>query len=172
MLDFEVLACDTPLVSPFRVDEPTRAPLRVGAVQCAWDADASRHLDTLRAGVATAVTEGAEVVLLQELTLSRYFCVDPDVDGALDRFGESIDDGPTITMAREMASEHGVAIHASLYERTPEGQGYNTAICVDAAGATVTKTRKTHIPEFPYYHEDCYFEPADGDEPADEEGDE
>jgi N-carbamoylputrescine amidase len=50
---------------------------------------------------------------------------------------------------------------ASLYELTHDDHGYNTAICVDAGGNLVARTRKTHIPEFPYYHEDQYFEPAD-----------
>ena len=113
--------------------------------------------------MSRAAAEGAEVVLLQELTLSPYFCIEADVDDALARFGEDLEDGPTATLAREMAREHGIAVHASLYERTAEGRGYNTAICVDADGRMLTRTRKTHIPEFPYYHEDRYFEPADED---------
>lgn len=163
MFDFCVLLCDTPPASPFRMEEPTGALLRVGAVQCEWHADAARHADVIRDGVSRAAAEGAEVVLLQELTLSPYFCIEPDVDDALARFGEDLEGGPTATLAREMAREHGIAVHASLYERTAEGRGYNTAICVDADGRMLTRTRKTHIPEFPYYHEDRYFEPADED---------
>jgi len=166
MHSFEVLVCDTPPPSPFRVDEPATPMLRVGAVQCAWHADASEHADVLRAGVALAAGEGAEVVLMQELTLSRYFCVEPDVTDALARFGEDIESGPTATLARELASEHGISVHASLYERTDDGRGFNTAICIDSNGQLLTRTRKTHIPEFPYYHEIQYFEPAGADAPV------
>ncbi len=163
--EFDLVVADTPLDSPFRGDRTEARPLRVGAVQCAWDPDAAAHEATLRAGVAVAAAEGAEVVLLQELTLSPYFCVEPDVADALDRFAEDVDEGPTVTLARSLAAEHGIAVHASLYERAESiaarGVGFNTAVCVDAAGAIVARTRKTHIPEFEYYHEDVYFEPGD-----------
>ena len=115
----------------------------------------------LRHGVGLAAREGAEVVLLQELTLSPYFCVESDVDDALERYGEDVDTGPTVVLARSLASEHGVAVHASLYERTADERGFNTAICVDSSGALAARTRKTHIPEFVYYHENEYFEPGD-----------
>ena len=160
--DFDLLtSVGSPLPSMFRAEPPTRPLLRVGAVQCAWDPDAARHLEQLRHGVALAAAEGASVVLLQELTLSPYFCHDANVDGALARYGEELETGPTITFAREMAAAHGIAVHASLYECTGDGRGFNTAICVDAGGGLVARTRKTHIPEFPYYHEDQYFEPGD-----------
>ena len=97
---FELIISDTALDSPFRGDRTQERPLRVGAVQCAWSPDASAHEATLREGVASAATEGAEVVLLQELTLSPYFCVAPDVTDALDRFAEDVESGPTVTLAR------------------------------------------------------------------------
>ena len=156
---FELIVADEPLDSPFRGDRTEERPLRVGAVQCAWDSDALAHEAMLRAGVALAVANGAQVVLLQELTLSPYFCVEPDVDDALDRFGEDLGAGPTVALARSLATEHDVAVHASLYECDGD-RGFNTAICVDRAGALVARTRKTHIPEFVYYHENRYFEPG------------
>jgi N-carbamoylputrescine amidase len=115
--------------------------------------------------VEIAVDAGATVVLMQELTLSPYFCVDAGVTAALDRFGEDIEAGPTRALAADLASSHGVAVHASLYERAGD-RGYNTAICVAADGSLLTRTRKTHIPEFPYYWEDRYFEPAESDCPV------
>ena len=129
-------------------------------MQCAWDADADAHETALRAGVDRAAAEGAEVVLLQELTRSPYFCVEPDVSDALTRFAEDVEDGPTVALARSLAAEHGIAVHASLYERAGE-HGFNTAVCVDGTGTLVARTRKTHIPEFPYYHENEYFEVGD-----------
>ena len=100
---------------------------------------------------------------MQELTLSPYFCSTPDVPDALATYGEDVETGPTITFARELADELNVCVHASLYERTADERGFNTAICVDATGRLLARSRKTHIPEFEYYHEDRYFEPADAD---------
>lgn len=158
---FEVIThTGAPLPSLFKVEGPDRAPLRVGAVQCAWDPDPGRHEATLREGVALAAKGGASMVLLQELTLSPYFCSSPDVPDALERFGEDLEAGPTSTLARSLATEHGIAVHISLYERVGD-HGFNTAICVDHTGAIVARTRKTHIPEFPYYHENEYFDYGD-----------
>ena len=169
---FDVVVADEPLDSPFRdPDDGVRAGapdclLRVGAVQCAWNPDAPAMEATLRTGVAVAVAEGAEIVCLQELTRSPYFCVSPDEPDALARFGEPLESGPTVTLARSLATEHNIAVHASLFERLLDEQvdverGFNTAICVDASGVLVARTRKTHIPEFEFYHEDVYFEPGD-----------
>lgn len=161
MTAFEVITRidDQVLSSPFRSQTPERGSFRVGAVQCAWDGDREMLISTLREGVGVAASGGAQVVLLQELTLSPYFCVDPAVPDALARFGEDIETGPTMTMAKTLAAEFGVAVHASLYERDGD-RGFNTAICVDADGTILTRARKTHIPEFPYYHENEYFEPS------------
>ena len=166
MSDFEVIQRDVALPSLFRIDESTQPVLRVGAVQCAWNSDPIAHLEVVRRGVQLAAESGAQVVLLQELTLSPYFCSDADVPAALATFGEDVETGPTVTMARELASEFDICVHASLYERTTDERGFNTAICVDTSGRLLARTRKTHIPEFPYYHEDRYFEPADADCPV------
>jgi N-carbamoylputrescine amidase len=161
--EFQLIEQIGPLPSPMHDSGPVGRVLRVGAVQTAWSPDADRHADTLRRGVGIAAGTGAEVVLLQELTLSPYFCSSPDVTDALERYGEDLETGPTLTLLRSMASEHGIPVHGSLYERTDAGRGFNTAVCVDADGRLLTRTRKTHIPEFPYYHENVYFEPADAD---------
>jgi N-carbamoylputrescine amidase len=167
MTDFELITrADDLLPSPFRFDPPERPLLRVGAVQCAWNPNAEEHQATLAAGVAIAASQGAQVVLLQELTLSPYFCWSPNVTGALETYGEDVETGPTAAFARRLARTHNIAVHASLFERTPDNHGFNTAICVDSVGTLVARTRKTHIPEFPYYHEDHYFEPADTECPV------
>jgi N-carbamoylputrescine amidase len=160
--DFELVTrIDEPLSSPARVEPPELPTIRVGAVQCAWSPDPEHHLDVLERGIGLAVGHGAQLVCLQELTLSPYFAVDADLDDALERFGEDVASGPTSSFARKMAQRHGVAVHASLYERTDENTGFNTAICVDAVGELVARTRKVHIPSFPNYHEDRYFSPGD-----------
>lgn len=167
MNDFKLITrIDAPLPSPFRTLKAERPLLRVGAVQCAWHPNPDEQRATLERGVQLAAAQGAKVVLLQELTLSPYFCVVPDVENALERYGEDLESGPTVTLARELAARHGIAVHASLYERTADQRGFNTAICVDASGKLLTRTRKTHIPEFHYYHEDRYFEPGDANCPV------
>lgn len=154
--------------SLFGVEGRTGEVLRVGAVQCGWNPDPVEHREMLCRGVQLAAEHGARVVLLQELTLSPYFCSEPRVPDALATYGEDLESGPTVELARELAAEFEISVHASLFERTPDGRGFNTAICVDASRQLLARTRKTHIPEFSYYHEDHYFEPADGDCPVTE----
>jgi N-carbamoylputrescine amidase len=160
--DFELVTrIDEPLASPARVEPPELPTIRVGAVQCAWSADRAKHLDVLERGIGLAAGRGARLVCLQELTLSPYFAVDADLEDALERFGEDVESGPTASFVREMARRYGVAVHASLYERADQRTGFNTAICIEAGGELVARTRKIHIPSFPGYHEDRYFAPGD-----------
>ena len=169
--DFELISrAGESLPSPARAEDPTLPVIRVAAVQCEWTEDPAAHRKTLEDGIALAAEQGAEVVCLQELTLSPYFAVRDDVEGALDRFGEELESGPTVEFARQMASRYGLAVHASLYERDGEARGFNTAICVDADGELLARTRKVHIPRFPGYHEDHYFEPGDSGFPVVEVG--
>ena len=70
-----------------------------------------------------------------------------------------------------MAAEVGAVVHASLYEHDPAGQGFNTAIAVEPGGRLLARTRKVHIPAFPFYHEDHYFAPGDTGFPVVEVGD-
>ncbi|HEY8584221.1 MAG TPA: carbon-nitrogen hydrolase [Capillimicrobium sp.] len=150
--------------SPARVHEPTRAPLRVGAVQHRWHPDPDEHQEALAEGIRTAAGEGAALVCLQELTLSPYFAVVED--GPRDAL-EDIPDGPTCRFAARMAAETGAHVHASLYERDPDaadGLGYNTAIVVAPDGDVVARTRKLHIPVTAGYYEDRYFRPGPPDD--------
>ena len=151
--------------SPARVEAPSREPLRVGLVQERWHPDPAEHEAALAEGIAMAAGEGAKLVCLQELTLSPYFAVRADaIDEARER-AEPIPDGPTTQFAARCASEHGIHIHASLYERAEdEGLGYNTAIVVGPDGEVVARTRKLHIPVTAGYYEDKYFRPGDGAE--------
>lgn len=159
MTEFTLITrIDDPLDSPMRVEPPSgRPPLRIGAVQCAWDPDPAAHRATLREGMRRAATVGAQVICLQELTLAPYFAVVPDDQEAARTYAETIGDGPTTELARLMADETGAVVHASLYEKDPDGAGFNTAIAVNPAGEVIARTRKVHIPQFSYYHEDRYF---------------
>lgn len=166
MTAFDLLVRDGALPSLFPDVRLARRTLRVGAVQCAWLPDAEAHAGQLRDGIALAAANGAQVVLLQELTLSPYFCWSPDVPDALARYGEDVHAGPTAALARAAAAQHGICVHASLYECAADGRGFNTAICVGPDGSLLARTRKTHIPEFDNYHEDRYFLPAEEDCPV------
>jgi N-carbamoylputrescine amidase len=162
-----LLTAFPPPSSPARTRPPTRAPLRVGLVQQRWHEDPTEHQDHLASGIRMAAREGARIVCLQELTLSRYFAVTPDGPSAAGAAPEDLEGGPTAAFARRSAAETGAFIHASLYERAdgPDGLGYNTAIVVAPDGRLVSRTRKLHIPVTAGYYEDRYFRPG----PADQE---
>ncbi|HEU5302772.1 MAG TPA: nitrilase-related carbon-nitrogen hydrolase [Acidimicrobiia bacterium] len=160
-----VIVTEGPAPSPARVDPPARAPLRVGLVQHRWHPDPEQHTAALAEGVRAAATAGARVVCLMELTLSPYFAVDPRGPGH-DVLGvaiapEPLVGGPTHAFVTRLATEHGVAVHASLYEHADGSTlGYNTAICVDPHGELLAHTRKTHLPVTEGYHEDRWFLPG------------
>jgi N-carbamoylputrescine amidase len=151
-----------PPLSPARTRPPERPPLRVGAVQERWHPDAERHRVALADGIRRAAEAGARLVCLQELTLSRYFAVDPQGPAAAGVAPEPLPGGPTHEFAARMAAETGAFVHASLYERAeaPDGLGYNTAILVGPDGALLARTRKLHIPVTAGYHENRYFRPG------------
>jgi N-carbamoylputrescine amidase len=162
-----IAAIDRVPQSYARVSEPARRPFRIGAVQHRWHPDPSEHEAALAEGIRAAAQHGAQLVCLQELTLSPYFAITADgVEAARDR-AEAIPDGPTTRFAAGMAAESGCYVHASLYERPDDGGelGYNTAICVAPSGEVVARTRKLHIPVTAGYYEDHYFRPGpSGDE--------
>jgi N-carbamoylputrescine amidase len=165
MTDFQLLtATGPPPESYARVEEPTREPFRIAAVQVAWNPDPGAHTAALADGIRLAAREGARLVCLQELTLSPYFAITDDgLEQARER-AEDIPDGPTTRFAAELAADTGVHVHASLYERSDEdadGLGFNTAICVAPTGEVVARTRKIHIPVTAGYYEDKYFRPGD-----------
>jgi N-carbamoylputrescine amidase len=157
-----LIAAEGTLDSPARTRPPQRRPLRVAAVQERWHPDPQEHEQALAAGIRLAAEHGASLVCLQELTLSRYFAVDPAGPGPDGAEPEPLPGGPTHRFAARMAAETGVNVHASLYERAeqPDGLGYNTAIVVAPDGALLARTRKLHIPVTTGYHEDRWFRPG------------
>jgi N-carbamoylputrescine amidase len=149
------------LPSLARVEAPWHPPVRVGAVQVAWHADANEHMEALAEGIRLAVGEGAVLVCLQELTLSPYFAVTPDGPTPDRVEPEPLETGPTSMFAKSMAAETGALVHASLYEERPgHTLGYNTAIVVAPDGTLKLRTRKLHIPVTAGYYEDKYFDPG------------
>jgi N-carbamoylputrescine amidase len=156
-----IVAADPP-ESPARTRPPEREPFRIAAVQQRWNPDPDEHEAALAAGIKLAAGEGARLVCLQELTLSRYFAIDPAGPEAAGAEPEQLPGGPTHRFAARMAAETGVHVHASLYERADpaDGLGFNTAIVVAPGGELLARTRKLHIPVTAGYHEDRYFRPG------------
>jgi N-carbamoylputrescine amidase len=148
--------------SPARTRQAERAPFRIAALQQRWHPDPEEHAAALGAGIRVAAREGAQLVCLPELALSRYFAVDPAGPGPGRAEPEELPGGPTQRFAARLAAETGIYVHASLFERSdgPDGLGFNTAIVVDPHGELVARTRKLHIPVTAGYHEDRYFRPG------------
>ena len=144
-----------------RVKPSTRKPLRVGLVQTKWHEDATEHERVLAEGIRLAAAEGAEIVFLQELTLSRY-PADVRPTGVPNATAEKLDGGPTHSFAAKAAAENDVYVHASLFEFEDfaDGRGLNTAILVAPTGEIVGRTPKLHIPVTAGYYEDQYFTPG------------
>jgi N-carbamoylputrescine amidase len=163
--EIRLIRAEEPSESPARTRPPTRQPFRIAAVQHRWHSDPAEHEAALEQAIRIAAGEGAELVCLQELTLSRYFAVDPAGPGAAGAAPEDLPGGPTFEFAARMAAATGVHVHASLYERADadDGLGFNTAIVVSPAGELVARTRKLHIPVTAGYHEDRYFRPGPTD---------
>jgi N-carbamoylputrescine amidase len=162
MEEIRVIVATDPPESPARTRPPSREPFRIAVVQQRWHPDPDEHEAALAAGIKLAAGEGARLVCLQELTLSRYFATDPSGPEAADADPEELPGGPTHRFAARMAAETGAHIHASLYERAEgeDGLGFNTAIVVAPGGELVARTRKLHIPVTTGYHEDRYFRPG------------
>lgn len=114
----------------------------------------ARHLELIR----EAASRGAQIVCLQELFLTPYFCKREET--ALFDLAESIP-GKTTDVLCALAKELGVVIIASLFEKRGPGLYHNTAAIIDADGSYLGKYRKMHIPEDPGFNEKFYFTPGD-----------
>ena len=108
--------------------------------------------------VREAAAQGAQIVCLQELFTSLYFCDVEDYENF--KLAESIP-GPSTDSLSKVAKELGVVIIASLFEKRTEGIYHNTTAVLDADGTYLGKYRKMHIPDDPAYYEKFYFTPGD-----------
>ena len=130
----------------------------VGLVQMSCTADKKQNLDKAIAKVREAAAKGAQIVCLQELFTSLYFCDVEDYDNFA--LAESIP-GPSTDVLSAVAKELRVVIIASLFEKRTEGLYHNTTAVLDADGSYLGKYRKMHIPDDPAYYEKFYFTPGD-----------
>ena len=148
-----------------RVKDSNRSPLRVALVQTKWHPNQAEHLAKLNEGIRLAAQNGAQIVCLQELTLSRY-PADQKPSGVPNTLAEQLNGGPTHAFAAAAARANNIYVHASLYEyhEMADGRSLNTAIIVNPDGAIVSRTPKLHIPVTAGYFEDKYFAPGPSDD--------
>jgi len=132
--------------------------LKVGFLQQHNTADIVKNIERLCDGIRDLASRGAELIVLQELHNSLYFCQVESVDNF--NLAESIP-GPSTQIYGLLAKELGVVIVASLFERRASGLYHNTAVVFDKDGSIAGKYRKMHIPDDPAYYEKFYFTPGD-----------
>ena len=130
----------------------------VGLVQMSCDPEPEANLDKAVAGIREAAAGGAQIICLQELFRSQYFCQQEDPNSF--DLAESIP-GPSSDRLSRLARETDTAIVASLFERRTAGVYHNTAAVFDGDGSLLGLYRKMHIPEDPLYCEKYYFTPGD-----------
>ena len=134
------------------------AKVKVGLVQMGCGSDPAENLAKAVAGIREAAAAGAQIVCLQELFTSLYFCDVEDYDNFA--LAEAVP-GPTTERLGELCREVGVVVVASLFEKRAQGLYHNTTAVIDADGTYLGKYRKMHIPDDPAYYEKFYFTPGD-----------
>ena len=135
-----------------------QATFSVGLVQTTCQANPDTNRTKADQGIRTAAARGAQIICLQELFASQYFCQVEDAD----RFdlAESIP-GPSTEQGSALAKELGVVLVVPVFERRDPGLYHNSAIVIDATGDLLGVYRKMHIPDDPQYFEKFYFTPGD-----------
>ena len=132
--------------------------LRVGFLQQHNTANTKDNILRLGEGITDLAKRGAQLIVLQELHNTLYFCQTEDVD--MFNLAETIP-GPSTKFYSELAKTLGVVIVASLFEKRAPGLYHNTAVVIESNGEIVGKYRKMHIPDDPAYYEKFYFTPGD-----------
>ena len=132
--------------------------VKLGLVQMSCTSNKEENLQKAIEKVKEAAAKGAQIICLQELFTSLYFCDVEDYDNFA--LAESIP-GPSTDALQIIAKELGVVIIASLFEKRTQGIYHNTTAVLDADGAYLGKYRKMHIPDDPGFYEKFYFTPGD-----------
>ncbi len=132
--------------------------MKVGIVQHSCDRDKQANIQRSLQGIARCAAQGADLVVLQELHCSIYFC--QAEDPSLFDLATPIP-GPDTEAFSQAAREHGVVLVCSLFEKRAPGVYHNTAVVFEKDGALAGKYRKMHIPDDPAYYEKFYFTPGD-----------
>jgi N-carbamoylputrescine amidase len=132
--------------------------VKVGIVQMSCTANKHENLQKAITKVKEAAQKGAQIICLQELFTSLYFCDIEDYDNF--KLAEAIP-GPSTDELTKVAADLNVVIIASLFEKRAQGVYHNTTAVIDADGAYLGKYRKMHIPDDPGFYEKFYFTPGD-----------
>lgn len=132
--------------------------IKIGFLQQHNVADPAVNIQRLAKGIADLADRGAQLIVLQELHNSLYFCQVEDVNNF--DFAEPIP-GPSTGFYGELAKQYGVVIVTSLFEKRAPGLYHNTAVVIEKDGTIAGKYRKMHIPDDPAYYEKFYFTPGD-----------
>lgn len=132
--------------------------MKIGIIQQANTPDIQKNIAGLKDKIRKAANEGAQLIVLQELHNSLYFCQVEDTN--IFDLAETIP-GPSTGDFGALAKELGVVIVLSLFERRAPGLYHNTAVVIEKDGTIAGKYRKMHIPDDPAYYEKFYFTPGD-----------
>ena len=132
--------------------------MKIALIQKSRTSDIENNIQTLKESIKEAAINGAELVVLQELHNSLYFCQVESTDNF--DLAEPIP-GPSTEFFGNVAKESGVVLVTSLFERRAAGLYHNTAVVFDKDGSIAGKYRKMHIPDDPAYYEKFYFTPGD-----------
>ena len=132
--------------------------IKIGFLQQHNVADPAVNIQRLAKGIADLAARGAQLIVLQELHNSLYFCQVEDVNNF--DFAEPIP-GPSTGFYGELAKQYGVVIVTSLFEKRAPGLYHNTAVVIEKDGTIAGKYRKMHVPDDPAYYEKFYFTPGD-----------
>jgi N-carbamoylputrescine amidase len=130
----------------------------VGLIQMSCSSDPRENFAKAEARIREAAKRGAQIICLQELFRSQYFCREENAD--LFELAEPVP-GPSTAALSKLAGSLNVAIIGSLFERRAAGVYHNTAAIINADGSLLGKYRKMHIPDDPLYYEKFYFTPGD-----------
>lgn len=132
--------------------------MKVGIIQQQNTADINTNIQQLKDKIKKLASQGAELIVLQELHNSLYFCQTEDAD--IFDLAESIPGKSTVEFG-EIAKEANIVLVLSLFERRSAGLYHNTAVVIEKDGTIAGKYRKMHIPDDPAYYEKFYFTPGD-----------
>ena len=132
--------------------------MKLGFLQQHNTADIKNNIERLADGIADLAQRGAQLIILQELHNSLYFCQVEDVNNF--DLAEPIP-GPSTEIYGELAKRYQVVIVTSLFERRAAGLYHNTAVVIERDGTIAGRYRKMHIPDDPGYYEKFYFTPGD-----------
>ncbi len=132
--------------------------MKIGIIQQSCTADTEENKQKLTRNIADVAKQGAQLVVLQELHNSLYFCQTENVDNF--SLAEPIP-GNSTQFYSELARQYGIVLVTSLFERRAAGLYHNTAVVFEKDGSIAGKYRKMHIPDDPAYYEKFYFTPGD-----------